>query len=213
VAKTEAFDVHHLRYEAWFEHHRATYHAELLAVRTLLPRAELGLEIGVGSGRFAAPLGVPIGIDPSASMLQHAGLRGIAAVQGVAEALPFRDASFDYALMVTTLCFLDDVPAALTEAMRVLKPAGALIIGFIDTGSSAGAAYLERQADSPFYREARFHTAAQLAILLKEAGFHNPVWVQTLSRSPDESAESEAVKPGYGEGAFAAVRAIKPNSD
>lgn len=210
MAKTEAFDVHHLRYEAWFEHHRADYHAELLAVRTLLPRAGVGLEIGVGSARFAAPLHVAIGIDPSLPMLRHAKERGVATVQGVAETLPFRDASLDYALMITTLCFLDDVPAALSEAMRVLKPAGALIIGFIDTGSSPGAAYLARQADSPFYREARFHTATQLATLLKETGFQDPVWVQTLTRPPDESAESEPVKPGHGEGAFAVVRVIKP---
>jgi SAM-dependent methyltransferase len=86
------FEVHHRRYEAWFERHEAAYHSELLAVRALLPWRGLGLEIGVGSGRFAGPLGVRVGVDPSAAMLRYANARGVLAARGVAEALPFRDA-------------------------------------------------------------------------------------------------------------------------
>lgn len=40
--------------------------------------------------------------------------RDISGVQGIAEALPFRDAVFDYALVVTTICFVDDPKAMLT---------------------------------------------------------------------------------------------------
>ena len=53
------------RYEAWFTRNPAAYHSELLAVRALLPWQGLGLEIGAGTGRFAAPLGVTVGVDPS----------------------------------------------------------------------------------------------------------------------------------------------------
>ena len=68
-SKRGPFNAHHKRYEAWFTHHQAAYHSELLAVRALLPWQGLGLEIGVGTGRFAGPLGIKVGVDPSNAML------------------------------------------------------------------------------------------------------------------------------------------------
>ena len=83
---TEPFIRHHRRYDDWFERHRAAYLSELLAVRTLLPWKGRGLEIGVGTGRFASPLGVEFGIDPAAEMLDYAEARGVRVVRAVAEA-------------------------------------------------------------------------------------------------------------------------------
>jgi SAM-dependent methyltransferase len=91
--KRAAFNAYHRRYEAWFRRHPAAYHSELLAVRALLPWEGLGLEIGVGTGRFAAPLGISVGLDPSGAMLAYAIARGVSGIQGVAEALPFKDAA------------------------------------------------------------------------------------------------------------------------
>ncbi len=68
---TSSFNSHHRRYEAWFSRHEAAYLSELLAVRALLPWEGRGLEIGVGTGRFSAPLGVEVGIDPSKAMLSY----------------------------------------------------------------------------------------------------------------------------------------------
>jgi len=64
---TSSFNSHHRRYEAWFSRHEAAYFSELLAIRALLPWKGRGLEIGVGTGRFATPLGVEVGVDPSQS--------------------------------------------------------------------------------------------------------------------------------------------------
>ena len=63
-------------------------------------------------------------------------------VKGVAEVLPFSNHAFAYALCVTTICFVDDASAMLSEAYRVLKPGGGLVIGFIDRTSSLGQHYL-----------------------------------------------------------------------
>ncbi len=82
------------RYEAWFTRNPAAYHSELLAVRALLPWQGLGLEIGAGTGRFAAPLGVTVGVDPSRAMLAYAVERGVSGIQGIAEALPLEFHSF-----------------------------------------------------------------------------------------------------------------------
>ncbi|MBE9551448.1 MAG: class I SAM-dependent methyltransferase, partial [Proteobacteria bacterium] len=138
MPRTAPFEVHHRLYDDWFVRHAAAYQSELLAVRALLPWRGLGLAIGVGTGRFAAPLGVQVGIDPAYEVLDYAEKRGISVVQGIAEALPFADSSFDYALSVTTICFVDDATAMLTEAYRVLKPGGELVIGFIDRTSDLG---------------------------------------------------------------------------
>lgn len=48
-------------------------------------------------------------------------------VEGVAEAMPFPDMSFDTAVCTLTLCSVPDPLAALSEMRRVLRPGGALI--------------------------------------------------------------------------------------
>ena len=204
------FDSHHARYEAWFDKNQAAYTSELLALRPFVPWQGLGLEIGVGSGRFAAPLGVEVGLDPSPAMLSHAAARGVRTVQGFGENLPFVDGCFDHALMMTSLCFLDSVEATLAEARRVLKPYGRLVIGFIDRESPIGRQYLEHQAEDVFYREAKFHSADEVARLLATGGFTINAWGQTLCRPLNETHQVESLRPGYGQGGFVVVAARGP---
>lgn len=209
MPRTDPFDIHHSRYDDWFIRHPEAYLSELLAINTLLPQNGYGLEIGVGTGRFAAPLGVAVGLDPSPEMLRYASDRGISIVQGTAEALPFVDSIFDHVLIVTTICFVDDERAMLAEAYRVLKPQGCLVIGFIDRESLLGQHYLTHQDENVFYRNAKFFSADAVEMLLEEARFKQLVWVQTLSKPLDEITEIEQVKTGHGEGAFIVVRAEK----
>ncbi len=204
---TASFEAHHRRYDDWFVRHAAAYQSELLAVRALLPWRGMGLAIGVGTGRFAAPLGVQLGIDPAREVLDYAIKRGVSVVQGVAEALPFANSRFDYILSVTTICFVDDTTAMLTEAHRILKPGGELVIGFIDRTSKLGHHYLAHQAENVFYRQATFYSADEVEQLLRNTGFTEPVWLQTLSKTLDEVREIEPLNTGYGRGAFVTVKA------
>jgi SAM-dependent methyltransferase len=208
-AGVEPFVRHHRRYDDWFERHRAAYLSELLAVRALTPWSGRGLEIGVGTGRFAAPLGVAFGIDPAAEMLGYAKGRGIRVARAAAEALPFADAAFDYALIVTTLCFVEDAAAALAEARRVLRPSGALVVGFIDRSSALGRRYLAHQAQDVFYRGAKLRSAGEVERLLRAAGFGGPSWAQTLSAPPEETREIEPLRSGHGQGGFVVVKASR----
>jgi len=132
MSKTDAFETHVDRYEAWFEQHPAAYESELRAVRELWPPRANGMEIGVGAGHFAGPLGIKTAVEPAAAMRRAAARRGIHAVDGIAERLPFPDARFDAVLMVTTLCFVDDPERAAREMYRVLRPAGCAVVGFVD---------------------------------------------------------------------------------
>ncbi len=205
--RTEPFVRHHQRYEDWFERHRAAYLSELLAVRALLPWRGRGLEIGVGTARFAGPLGVEFGIDPAAEMLGYARSRGVCGVRAIAEALPFARGTFDYALLVTTICFVENARGMLREAVRVLRPAGTIVIGLIDRESRLGQHYLAHQAENVFYRDAKFFSAAEVGALLMETGFGDLTWVQTLATPLSEIREIEPVRDGTGNGAFLVVRA------
>mgnify|MGYP001156557625 CR=1 FL=1 len=207
MARSAAFESHVDRYEEWFADNEAAYVSELLALRPFVPMAGQGLEIGVGSGRFAAPLGVGAGIDPSPAMLAIARRRGIEVVQAVAEALPYADDRFDHALVVTTLCFVDDPAAMLAEARRVLRPGGTLVIGFIDRDSALGRHYQAHQAGSVFYRDATFHAADGVERLLAASGFAIDTWAQTLTRPVGDAPEIEPVRPGRGAGGFGVVAA------
>lgn len=202
------FESHTERYEEWFDKHEAAYLSELLALRPFVPWSGRGLEIGVGTGHFAAPLGVREGLDPSPAMLAKAAARGIETVEGVAEDLPFGDESFDHLLLVATLSFLQAPRSMLGEARRVLRPGGKLVIGFIDRESALGRDYQARQTDNVFYRDAVFHTAEEVETMLHDGGFVIEAWGQTLSRPLPEIREIEPLRAGHGEGGFVVVAAF-----
>lgn len=109
VPVIEPFEEYCVEYDRWFDENRFIYLSELEALRHFIRAGERGMEIGVGTGRFAAPLGIGVGIDPSRRMGEVASERGISFVGGVAESLPFRSEEFDFVLMMVTICFVDDV--------------------------------------------------------------------------------------------------------
>ncbi|WP_321422414.1 class I SAM-dependent methyltransferase [uncultured Methanobacterium sp.] len=221
MVNVRPFENYSKKYDEWFDKNRFIYESELQAVKELLPSGKTGIEVGVGSGRFAAPLGIKLGLDPSRKMGEIAKKRGIKVIEGVAESLPFPDSHFDFILMVTTICFLDDVDRAFNEANRVLKPGGFIIIGFIDAESSLGKFYEEIRSKSEFYQHARFYSVNEVILLMKNAHFKNLCFRQALFQPVDKSRpldkfqqldeikSTESVKKGYGEGSFIVVRGTK----
>ena len=206
MPKIEPFEKYSDAYDKWFDSHRASYAAELEVIRRLIPApgAE-GMEVGVGSGKFAAPLGIKIGVDPSKKMAGKARILGIDVHAGIAEELPFSDSRFDFVLMVTTICFVDDVAKSLKEVFRVLKTGGSIIVGFVDRESELGQQYSEKKKESRFYREATFFSTPEVLNYLKEAEFVITKILQTLIPGELPATISE----GFGKGAFVAIKGIK----
>jgi SAM-dependent methyltransferase len=207
--KIEPYEQHAAEYDDWFSRNRFAYESELEAVRMLLPREGRGVEIGVGTGRFAGALGITLGVEPSPSMGNIARKRGVSVICGIAEALPFGDGRFDFALMVTVLCFFDDAEGALREAHRVLVPTGSLVLAFIDRGSPVGRMYEQRKNESLFYRNATFYSAPEVATLLRKAGFGATAFHQTIFQAPGGMDAVDPVREGHGQGCFVVVRADK----
>lgn len=101
------------------------------------------LELGPGTGvytlpvaRAIAPTGQVEAIDIQQEMLdalaRRAHLHGLDNIRprcGTAPALPYDDASFDGAFLVTVLHEIPDQNAALGELARVVKPDGRIVIG------------------------------------------------------------------------------------
>lgn len=208
----EAFEHHTERYEEWFENNKLAYLSELEALKSLLPKGK-GMEIGVGTGRFAEPLGIKFGIDPSFSMLKVARKRKMKVVGGIGENLPIKDNSFDFALITTTLCFLENVEETLKEIKRILKKKGYLILAFIDRESFMGKLYQKKKDKNPFYKFANFYSVKEVKEKLKKAGFSNPEIKQTLFSFSEELDSIDNIKEGYGEGGFVIIKMRKNRED
>lgn len=195
------------RYDRWFETYEPAYESEVDALKQLIPSDTHGLEIGVGTGRFAKPLGLKTGIDPSSQMLDRASERGISVVRGIAEALPFEVRSFETALIVTTICFVNDIQRTLAEANRILKTDGQLVIGYIDKESPVGQMYHTHKEKNPFYRGATFVSTNELIEHLTSLGFGGFEYVQTVFEMPGELTEPDPVRSGFGDGSFVGLKA------
>ena len=102
------------------------------------------LDAGCGPGFYVAetlervgPGGSVVGVDASPPMLALAAKRSeghdnVSFHEGDVTALPVADADFDRALSVQVLEYVTDIPAALAELHRVLKPGGRVLLWDVD---------------------------------------------------------------------------------
>ena len=209
MPRIEPFEKYSEKYEDWFERNEFVYKSEIQAIKELLPKMKKGIEIGVGSGRFAVPLGIKTGVDPSPRMREIAQQKGVKVIDAVAEELPFENSQFELVLMVTTICFVDNLDLAFREIYRILKPDGYLMIGFVDRDSSLGKLYQQHKENSLFYKIATFYSTKEVVYNLSKVGFKEFDFRQTIFHSLNEIKNIEPVKENYGEGSFVVIRARK----
>jgi ubiquinone/menaquinone biosynthesis C-methylase UbiE len=101
---------------------------------------ETVLEVGPGTGYYTLSVARTVArlhvFDLQQDMLDHtmrraaaAGIANVEPRRGDARSLPYDDASFDAAYLVTVLGEIPDQDAALRELRRVLRPGGRLVVG------------------------------------------------------------------------------------
>jgi ubiquinone/menaquinone biosynthesis C-methylase UbiE len=214
VSTSSPFDHIAEEYDQWYDtlEGAAILTAELGCLRMVVPQMRgIWLEIGVGTGRFAAALGITDGIDPSLSMLEIAAARGIRTKAGTAEELPYPAASFDGALMVAALCFVENVPRAFDECSRIIGPGGTLLIGHIPADGPWGRDYIRKAAAGhPIYSHAHFTTVAEVQKLARTAGFQLVMAASGLFKPPRSPVEiPPRVQPGIVAGAGFVALALR----
>lgn len=203
-------------YDSWYDGKgRIAFEIELAALRPLL--AELPkpwLEVGVGTGRFAQALGIPLGIDPSPALLAKARQRGIETLYGEGEELVFRAGSFGTVFLLTTWEFLADPLKVLHECRRVLRSDGRLVNAYLDRDGMWGASYSERgRQGHPLFSHARFDRYEDVKRVTEQAGFDVLKTASTLFQGPGETVVIEEARPGFVRGASFVVLVARVPAD
>ena len=213
------FNAYAPRYDDWYRRHPVTAENEARLVETVARQHPVA-EIGAGTGFFSARVSAEAALDPSLPMLETGWLRRrrtrlYEPVQALGEQLPLRSSSIGTALLAVTLCFLDDPLPVLREALRALRPGGALAACIVPRNSPWGRLYREKARQGhPLYRYARFYTVQEVATLLATVGLRRPRIDATITYAPWEAPRPEkprAMSPQEAEKAgFACITATKP---
>ncbi len=162
--------------------------SRIAAQRALVvPRAQgQVLEIGIGGGLNLAHYDKArvtrlYGLEPSAELLdmaRHEGQRAgmdFEPLMAGAEAIPLENHSVDDVVVTYTMCSIPDLPGALAEIRRVLRPGGALHFCEHTAAPDAAVARMQHRL-TPFWRRVGggCHLDRDTPAILRENGFDTP---------------------------------------
>ena len=149
----------------------------------VLRRFDLAVDLGTPNDAVRRALagypkvGTVVAVD---SLAQHLPPPPALAVAADEEALPFRDGSLDLVVSALALQLVNDLPGALVQIRRALRPDGLFIAALLGGGSlielrEAFTAAESEIAGGVSPRVAPFADVRQLGMLLQRAGFTLPV--------------------------------------
>jgi ubiquinone/menaquinone biosynthesis C-methylase UbiE len=223
--KTQLFDEWPDQYDRWFETPIGSVvkDCETHLVKELLaPQAgEFIVDAGCGTGLFTLDMltsGARVaGLDLSLSMAIRAAARfrwlPFNPLVSDMLALPLRDGTFDKAVSVTALEFIEDARSAVEELFRATKKGGVIVVATLNS-LSPWAARRKREAEEKetIFSKAFFRSPEELLALAPFPGIVKTA-VHFQKDSDPEAAieiEEEGRKKDLLTGAFVAVRWQKP---
>lgn len=155
-------------------------------------RGAVTLEVACGTGQGLGLMKEKalrvFGLDLSRENLQMASRTygdSVSLIQGDAQRIPFADKSLDVVLLLETLYFLPDAGAFVSEAARVLKPGGKLLISSINKDCP------DFNPNHPLYFA--HYGAPELSALLRRNGFGTTCF--GIIPMDEPSARSKAFRP------------------
>ena len=230
----QAFDQYASEYDAWFIENSNVLETELRLVASTLRKDEKILSIGCGSGLFEKLLsdqyGINIfhGIEPAEGMVEIARKRGLDVEVNTAEDADYGVEIYDAVLFNGCPCYMQDLGAALEKAKKALRPGGRVIVIDVPKESPYGLLYNLALAvgtwDHPLLdgcrpkdpypielvKQAAWRTTSEKAEIMKNCGFVNLKFSQTLTLDPHYSHLAvEDPVDGFDKGSYVAIVGFK----
>lgn len=230
----KGFDEYADAYDAWFLDNRNVLYSELNLVASVVKGAKKVLSVGCGSGLFEKLLrderGIVItdGIEPSTGMADIARRRGLNVTIATAEEADFGHGDYDLILFNGTPSYIAGLADVVKKAYEALPAGGRIVLIDVPKESSYGIMYNLAKAlgtwhhpllegvypPNPypieFVNVANWRTTAEKVAMLKDAGFSDITFSQTLTAHPlySDSVEEQPVE-GCDRGDYVAVTAYK----
>ena len=150
----------------------------------VLRKFELAVDLGTPSDAvcraLAERIDTVVAVNPMAAQSAGLGLANVLSVAADEEALPFREASLDLVVTALTLQFVNDLPGALIQIRRALRPDGLLLAAMVGGESLVELREAFALAETEIEGGVSPHVAPfadlrDLGALLQRAGFALPV--------------------------------------
>jgi len=221
----EIFDHWAEKYDLWFETPMGRlikgYESDLV-LRMLAPTPkDVILDAGCGTGIFTADIletgARVVGLELALAMLRRAMTkcpgRTFQSVIGDMQRLPFADASFNKAISITAIEFIQDAKIAVQELFRVTKPGGCVIVATLNSLSPWARRRKEAaEKGHPLFRHAIFRSPDDMKRLSPVEGRVQTAIHFEKNDDPDVAPkiEKSGREKNLDTGAFLAMRWIKP---
>jgi ubiquinone/menaquinone biosynthesis C-methylase UbiE len=222
----EIFDHWVKKYDQWFETPMGRlikgYESKLI-FRMLAPEpGELILDAGCGTGIFTEDIietgARVVGLELAFDMLRRAVTKcsgqTFHSVIGDIQRLPFADASFNKAISITAIEFIQDARRAVEELFRVTKPGGCIVVATLNSLSPWAQRRKEAaQKGHPLFKHAIFRSPDEIKNLSPVEGIVKTAIHFEKNDDPDvaRKIEKSGSEKGLNTGAFLAARWLKPD--
>lgn len=230
----KSFDKYAEKYDSWFLDNKNVLYSEVKLVAHFLKQDERILSIGCGSGLFEMILKkeynivIEEGVEPSKDMAAIATKRGLNVTIGSAEEYICNAEIYDTILYNGCPSYISNLEKALHNSYNALRKGGRIILIDVPKESSYGLLYNLAKSvgtwDHPLLQgvfppnpypielvnQANWRTTEEKIKLMKQAGFIDLEYAQTLTKHPiySNNTEEEPIS-GYDCGDYVAICGYK----